>query len=58
MSNGHIIGSCGICGGAVSVPLAWYGINRPTPTCESCGATAKPRHGPTLPMNPARGRGL
>lgn len=48
----HVVGECGNCGGAVVVPRAWMGINVPTPTCEQCGATAKPQYGPRLPMNP------
>lgn len=49
MSN-HVIGTCGNCGGPVSLPVAWYGTQRATPTCENCGAKAKVAHGPTLPM--------
>jgi hypothetical protein len=48
------IGTCGLCAGPVSVPNVWMGIIPPQPACESCGATAAPNHGPTLPMNPPR----
>lgn len=44
------IGRCGVCGGPVTVPAAWYGINPPTPTCQSCGRSAKPT-GPVLEMD-------
>jgi len=47
------IGRCSICGGAVTMPDIWMGINPPVPTCESCGATAKPR-GPVIDMEPSR----
>lgn len=48
---GHtIIGTCSLCNGAVSVPSIWGGIVPPTPTCNRCGATAKPNHGPVIPM--------
>ena len=30
------IGKCSICGGAVQVPMAYFGI--PPATCSSCGA--------------------
>lgn len=48
---GHsIIGSCSLCGGAVTVPTIWHGIVPPTPTCSSCGATKRAAHGPVIPM--------
>lgn len=47
----QVIGRCGNCGGRVTVPSVWLGIYPPVPTCESCGATAKPS-GPTIDMNP------
>jgi hypothetical protein len=48
------IGTCGLCGGRVSVPTIWMGIIPPVPMCEECGAVAKPNYGPTLPMEPPR----
>jgi hypothetical protein len=51
------IGSCGICGGAVTVPDPWWGVVPPTPTCEECGAEAAPP-GPVIPMRPRRRRAL
>lgn len=47
----QIIGTCSICGGAVTLPELWGGVLPPTGTCEKCGATEKPNHGPTIPMN-------
>ena len=47
-----VIGSCSLCGGRVTVPTAWWAIVPPTPTCESCGATAR-AHGPVIEMQPA-----
>lgn len=44
-----IIGTCSCCGGAVSVPDVWGGINPPTPTCTQCGAMAA-MNGMVIPM--------
>ncbi len=52
MINDRVVGTCGECGGAVVVPNVWMGVQVPTPTCERCGATAKPNYGRRLPMNP------
>jgi hypothetical protein len=48
------IGTCGICGGAVSVPAVWFGIIPPDAHCERCGAVPKNQYGPVLPMEQAR----
>jgi hypothetical protein len=45
-----IIGSCSICGGNVTVPDTWYGINPPVPRCDSCGAIKRTR--PVIDMEP------
>lgn len=45
----HTVGTCSVCGGAVTVPSVWAGIIPPTPTCSSCGAVAA-QHGPIIPM--------
>ena len=37
--NKTVIGVCNLCGGKVSVPTHWNGMNQPPVTCESCGAT-------------------
>lgn len=48
---GHpVIGTCSLCGGAVTVPTLWGGIIPPTPTCSSCGAVKKAAHGPVVEM--------
>lgn len=47
----RIIGTCGLCGGRVTVPTVFMSIIPPTPTCESCGAQVA--EGPVLPMKPA-----
>lgn len=47
------LGTCSICGGRVTVPLVWWGIIPPEPTCQSCGAHAKD-HGPVIDMTPSR----
>jgi len=48
------VGTCGCCGGRVSVPMVWHGVVPPIPTCESCGATVRQAFGPVLPMDPPR----
>lgn len=45
------VGTCSICGGRVSVPSPWYGVQEPIPTCEKCGATSS-MFGPVIPMQP------
>ena len=45
------IGTCGRCGGAVTIPSYWMSVIPPTPKCVACGATPKEAHGPVLPMN-------
>jgi len=44
------VGTCGVCGGPVCIPSAWYGINPPPKQCSVCGAIAKESYGPVLPM--------
>ena len=51
----RVIGKCGSCGGRVTIPTIWHGVNPPQGTCESCGAVADDTaHLPTLPMKPRR----
>lgn len=45
-----VLGECSICGGSVTVPTVWMGISPPTPSCKSCGATARPAGGRVIPM--------
>lgn len=47
-----IVGTCSICGGAVTVPTVWAGVIPPTPTCTSCGAIKKQSYGPVIEMTP------
>ncbi len=47
--NTQIVGTCSICGGAVTLPLAWYSVTPPVATCSRCGAVAA-QHGPVIPM--------
>lgn len=46
----HVMGTCSICGGAVTVPAVWYGTRPPVPTCSQCHAVPANAHGPTIPM--------
>lgn len=36
-----VIGSCGNCGGDVTIPENWMSTAPAEPTCKSCGAKAK-----------------
>lgn len=45
----NVIGTCSLCGGAVSTPELWGGVLPPNPTCTRCGAVAA-NHGPIIPM--------
>lgn len=47
-----VVGTCGICGGPVTCPRIWGGVNFPPKTCAKCGATAQEYHGPVIPMVP------
>lgn len=47
--NDRTIGTCSLCGGAVTVPMVWMGVIPPTPTCSSCGAH-RASHGPVIEM--------
>ncbi len=47
-----IRGTCGNCGGPVTVPDMWGDSIPPVPRCNDCGATAKKPFGATIPMNP------
>ncbi len=50
------IGTCSVCGGAVTVPGIWGAIIPPVPTCSACGATKRESHGPVIDMEPGRSR--
>lgn len=46
------IGTCGNCGGPVTVPSVWHGVIHPTPKCDRCGATPREAFGPVMEMGP------
>lgn len=48
----NTIGTCSICGGAVTTPMHWGGLFPPIPTCKDCGAIAQPNYGAVIPMQP------
>lgn len=52
--NKQTLGTCGNCGGAVTVDTIFWSVVPPTPSCEGCGATPIQAHGPVIPMNPPR----
>jgi hypothetical protein len=54
MIGDRTIGTCSICGGAVTVPGIWGAIVTPVPTCSGCGATKRESHGPVIDMQPRR----
>jgi len=47
-----IIGTCSLCGGPVVIPDTWYGVCRPIPSCERCGAIPKTTFGSVIEMTP------
>jgi hypothetical protein len=49
-----ILGTCSLCGGAVTTPANWMSTHPPIPTCRNCGATKKQPHGPVIDMEPRR----
>lgn len=52
------IGTCGNCGGPITVPMFWGG---PTPApahCDWCGARPKRVFGPEFEMEPSGKRGV
>lgn len=46
------IGTCGTCGGPVTLPDVWMGVCPPTPSCQKCGAVPAQPYGPMIPMQP------
>lgn len=48
------IGTCGHCGGAVTTPEIWMGLQHPTVRCESCGRKPKDAHGPKMDMEDSK----
>lgn len=48
----QVIGSCGRCGGPVTMPMYWGGTVPPVGTCQRCGATAKQSGSPVIDMDP------
>lgn len=50
MSTIH--GTCSLCGGAVTTPNNWLGINPPIPTCSSCNAIPREPYGKVIDMEP------
>ena len=50
----HIHGTCSLCGGRVTTPAAWYGLNPPVPSCQACGATKANPYGGIVPMEDSR----
>lgn len=51
-----IVGTCGNCGGNVTVPMVWHGIYPPKPSCDSCGASPKRDKAEILDMEPRPAR--
>lgn len=45
-----IKGTCSICGGPVTIPIIWNGVQPPTPCCQSCGAIPETPFGPKIKM--------
>lgn len=45
----QIIGTCSLCGGAVTLPMM---STHPVASCARCGAKPKTPYGPTVEMDP------
>lgn len=45
----NVIGTCGFCGGQVTIPGIWGGVIPPIPSCANCGREVA-SHGPVMPM--------
>lgn len=56
--NDKVVGTCSLCGGAVTLPVIWFGVIPPIPTCSSCGAVARQNNGPVIPMEPRKPSGV
>jgi hypothetical protein len=52
LPNTQVVGTCSLCGGAVTLPYIWMAVIPAVPTCSQCGAVAA-MHGPVMPMQPA-----
>ncbi len=50
MVSSITLGCCSLCGGEVTIPQIWYGVNPPEPTCSVCGATEKTKNLPIIEM--------
>lgn len=49
--NRRVVGKCGDCGGPVTTPIHWWGVERAVPACEHCGAAIDETAAlPVLPM--------
>jgi hypothetical protein len=53
-----ILGTCGHCGGSVSVPTVYMSLVSPTPACDDCGRRPAAAHGPVIPMESGEPRSL
>ena len=52
------VGTCGRCGGPVTVPSPWFGVQPPQARCESCGAVPRNLFGPRIDMDEPKRRNL
>lgn len=50
--NKQTVGTCGNCGGKVSVDTIYWSIVPPRPQCERCGSFAAEDYGPVIQMEP------
>ena len=54
-SDRRVIGKCSQCGGVVSIPTFIMSVNRPVPSCESCGAVMDiTANLPVIPTRPVK----
>lgn len=49
-NNTITVGTCSLCGGAVTLPTVFMSTKKPVASCSTCGAVDARGHGPTIPM--------
>ena len=46
----QVVGRCSQCGGEVTVPSIWHGVEAPKASCSRCHAIQSNQHLPIIPM--------
>lgn len=56
VNNSQVVGTCSLCGGDVVLPVVFWSVAPPPPTCTRCGAQAAAPALPVIPMTPVPAR--